>query len=101
MHSTQNKDDEAKMLPGVPASSPLRPRRGEPVILVFSQRPAARCAADASSSDRDVPPTIGELAVHLLARWSLPRMKLLAQGERGVSPAPASAHDPSWEDSDA
>lgn len=79
MHSTQISDDEAKMLAGIPASSSLRPRRGDPAILVFSQRPAAAHSADAEeaiSPDWEVPPTIGEMAVRLLAEWSKPRMML-------------------------
>lgn len=76
MHSTQNKDDDAKMLAGVPASSlPKRPPLGS-VILSFQARNAAASMAleEASSPDWEVPPTIGELAVRLVAEWKLPRI---------------------------
>lgn len=75
MHSTQNKDDDAKMLAGVPASSlPKRPPLGS-VILSFQARNAAASMAleDASSPVEGFEP-IGLLAVRLLARWSLPRI---------------------------
>jgi hypothetical protein len=78
-HSTQNKDDEAVSLAGVSASSPAR-RSGQPVILSFQARNAAASMAleEASSPDWEVPPTIGELAVRLVAEWKLPRIRLLA-----------------------
>jgi hypothetical protein len=94
-HSTQNKDDEAVSLAGVSASSPAR-RSGQPVILVFSQRPAARCVLADETSPIEGFEHIGEVSVRLMARWSLPKMTL-AQGRRGRNPAPASAHDP-WEE---
>lgn len=80
-HSTQNSDDEAKMLAGIPASSSLRPRRGDPVILSFqADRRRYLGLEEASSPDWEVPPTIGELAVKIVSRFSLPRVKVLAQG---------------------
>lgn len=88
------KDDEAVSLPGVSASSPAR-RSGQTVILSFqADRRRYLGLEDASSPDWEVPPTIGELAVKIVARFSLPRIKALAQGRRGPSPAPASAHSP-------
>lgn len=84
-----------------PVSS-LRPRRGDPVILSFqADRRRYLGLEEASSPDWEVPPTIGELAVRIVGRFKLPKVKVLAQGRRGRNPAPASAHDPSWEDSDA
>jgi hypothetical protein len=81
-----------------PVSS-LRPRRGDPVIQIRAYR---RPIGSEEASDPDTFESIGSLAVHLVARFSLPRMQMtLAQGRRGRNPAPASAHDPSWEDSDA
>lgn len=73
-HSTQNKDDDAELLAGSPASSLVR-RSGQPVIAVFSQRTAARCAADESDLDEGVS-SLGSLSVRLMAEWKLPRMKL-------------------------
>ncbi|MDR9777229.1 hypothetical protein RJJ65_32240 [Rhizobium hidalgonense] len=73
---TQNKDDEAVSLAGVPASSSLRARRRDPVIQIRAyRRPIG--SEEASSPDDDVPVSIGELAVKLVAEWSLPRMRLL------------------------
>jgi hypothetical protein len=68
----------------------------KPVILVFSQRPAARISPADETSPIEGFEHIGEVSVRLLARWSLPKM-MLAQGRRGRNPAPASAHDP-WEE---
>jgi hypothetical protein len=60
----------------------------KPAVLVFSQRPAAqRAEAGARSTDGDVPPTIGDLAVRLLAEWSLPRMRLLGSSGRDDDPS--------------
>jgi hypothetical protein len=80
---TQIIGDEGAALAGALApSSRSGTRRREPVIQVFSQRPAAqRAAEEAISPDWEVPPTIGEMAVRLLAEWSLPRMKMLARDE--------------------
>lgn len=73
-HSTQNKDDEAVSLAGVSASSPAR-RSGQTVILSFqADRRRYLGLEEASSPDWEVPPTIGELAVRLLAEWKLPRI---------------------------
>lgn len=92
-HSTQNKDDDAELLAGSPASSlPKRPPLGIPTILVFSQRPAARSAADETSPIEGFE-HIGEVSVRLVSEWSRPRMTL-ARGNGGVSLAPASAHRP-------
>jgi hypothetical protein len=100
MHTgvTQNHSDEASLLAGIPASSRSGPAAQVPVILVFSRAGCRRPigSEEASSPDWDVPPTIGELAVLMMARFTLPRMTL-AQGRRGLNPAPASAHDP-WEE---
>lgn len=59
-----------------PMSRPAEATR-EPVILVFSQRPAARCAADETSPIEGFE-HIGEVSVRLLARFTLPRIRLLA-----------------------
>lgn len=80
--STQISDDEAKMLAGIPASSSLRPRRGDPVIQIRAyRRPIG--SEEANSLDDDVPVSIGELAVKLVAEWSLPRMRLLPASREG------------------
>jgi hypothetical protein len=66
-----------------PMSRPAEATR-EPVIQIRAyRRPIG--SEEASSPDWDVPPTIGELAVRLVARWSLPRMKML--------PSPREAND--------
>lgn len=66
-----------------PMSRPAEATR-EPTILVFSQRPAALGAlADDSSLDADVPVSIGELSVRLLARFTLPRMRFLPPSREG------------------
>jgi hypothetical protein len=97
MHSIQNKDDEAVSLAGVSASSPAR-RSGQTVILSFqADRRRYLGLEEASSPDWEVPPTIGELAVRIVGRFKLPKVKVLAQGRRGLNPAPASAHS-SWEE---
>lgn len=75
---------ETQGLAGLYEASPLRPAgvTQEPVVLVFSQRPAARCAADESDLDEGVS-SLGSLSVRLLAEWSLPRMKMLARDQEG------------------
>jgi hypothetical protein len=78
MHTgvTQNHSDEASLLAGIPASSRSGPAAQVPVILILSARSRPIGSEDASSPDWDVPPTIGELAVRLVAQWSLPYCKL-------------------------
>ncbi len=81
MHTgiTQNHSDEANgLLAGIPASSRSGPAAGIPVISILradSRRPEG--SEDASSPDWDVPPTVGELAVKLIAEFSLPRCQML------------------------
>lgn len=80
---TQILGDEGAALAGALApSSRSGTRRREPTILVFSQRPAARCAADESDLDEGVS-SLGSLSVRLLAEWKLPRMKMLARDQEG------------------
>ncbi|ANL02670.1 hypothetical protein [Rhizobium phage RHEph18] len=82
MHTgvTQNSEDnETEMLAGVPASLSPRLRRREPVIQVFSQRPAAQRAGEESDLDEGVS-SLGSLSVRLLAEWSKPRMMLPPPG---------------------
>lgn len=78
-------DSEALAFPEVRTSLSAVRRSGQPVILQF-QKPVVAAASmaleDASSSDWDVPPTIGELAVKLVADWSLPRLLVLTQRTR-------------------
>jgi hypothetical protein len=79
-------DNETEMLAGVPASLSPRPRRREPVIQVFSQRPAAAHSAEADAIESDGESSfvsIGSIAVRLLAEWSLPRMQMLARDSEG------------------
>jgi hypothetical protein len=78
-----SEDDDAELLAGSPASSlPKRPPLGIPVIQIRAyRRPIG--SEEASSPDWDVPPTIGELAVRLVARFTLPRMKMLARDQEG------------------
>jgi hypothetical protein len=64
-----------------PMSRPAEATR-EPTILVFSQRPAARCAADETSPIEGFE-HIGEVSVRLLARFTLPRMKMLPPSREG------------------
>jgi len=80
-------DDQNKILPGIKSqSSPMVRRSGQPVILIHSHRQPASAAASAGSGDAisstDGPQSVGEIAVRLLAEWSLPRMSLPpARGE--------------------
>jgi hypothetical protein len=100
-HSTHIANGETQGLAGPYEASPLRPAgvTREPVILVFSQRPAARCVlADAMEPDEGFE-SLGSIAVRLVASFRRPKMTLV-QNPRGRGSAPA-AHDPSWEDSDA
>jgi hypothetical protein len=92
--STQNKDDDAELLAGFPASSlPKRPPLGIPVIQIRAyRRPIG--SEEASSPDDDFPVSIGELAVKLVAEWSLPRMRMLGPSGRRDDP---SAEEPIWE----
>lgn len=78
-----------------PVSSLPKPPLGSVIQIRAYRRPIG--SEEASSPDDDVPVSIGELAVKIVARFSLPRVKVLAQGRRGLNPAPASAHDP-WEE---
>jgi hypothetical protein len=88
MHSTQNKDDDAKMLAGVPASSlPKRPPLGSVIQIRAYRRPIG--SEEASSPDDDVPVSIGELAVKIVARFSLPRMQMMLASSREVDDASA------------
>jgi hypothetical protein len=85
MHSTQNKDDDAELLAGFPASSLVRRSRGQPVIQVFSQRPAAAQSAEADAVEPDGESSfvsIGSIAVRLVSEWSRPRMMLGPSGRR-------------------
>lgn len=66
---------------GLASPSAQAPAAGSHVIPFFLQGPVAAASMaleDASSSDWDVPPTIGELAVRLVADWSLPRLVVMA-----------------------
>lgn len=82
MHTgvTQNSEEDrsAGSVGGAvaPVSSPARRVVGQPVILVFSQRPAARGSADAMEPDEGFEP-LGSIAIRLMAEWSLPRMRML------------------------
>nr|MBB5663233.1 hypothetical protein [Rhizobium leguminosarum] len=79
-----NSSDEAVLLAGIPAPSRSGPAAGIPVISILraeSRRPEG--SEDASSPDWDVPPTIGELAVRLVANFRLPSCKLLRLDQRG------------------
>jgi hypothetical protein len=89
---------ETQSLAGPYEASPLRPAEAtrEPVILVFSQRPAARCALADETSPIEGFEHIGEVSVRLVAMWSRPKMTLV-QNPRGRGSAPASAHS-SWEE---
>jgi hypothetical protein len=93
---TQILGDEGAALGGALApSSRSGTRRREPVIQIRAYR---RPIGSEEASDPDTFESIGSLAVHVVARFSLPRMQMmLAQGRRGLNPAPASAHDP-WEE---
>lgn len=55
-----------------------RSAAGEPSVILQFQKPAVAAASmaleDASSSDWDVPPTIGEPAIKLVADWKLPKI---------------------------
>jgi hypothetical protein len=65
-----------------PMSRPAEATR-EPTILVFSQRPAARCVlADAMDPDEGFE-SLGSIAVRLVSEWSLPRVRLLPPSREG------------------
>lgn len=73
-------DDGTSVLPGIKIPSSSVRRSGQPVILVFSQRPAARFAeADAMEPDEGFE-SLGSIAVRLLAEWKLPRLMLAPSG---------------------
>lgn len=83
MHSTQNKDDDAEMLAGVPASSLLRRPPPGADILEF-QTPHRRPVGleDAIEPDGESSfVSIGSIAVRLVSEWSRPRMMLPASRE--------------------
>jgi hypothetical protein len=86
MSVTHIANGETQGLAGPYEASPLRPAgvTQEPVILVFSQRPAARKSpADESDLDEGVS-SLGSLSVCLVSEWSRPRMKMLpSPGGRG------------------
>lgn len=69
---------ETQGLAGPYEASPSRPAgvTQEPVILVFSQRPAARCVLADETSPIEGFEHIGEVSVRLLARFTLPRLML-------------------------
>lgn len=93
---SNEEDSEALAFGEVGTSLSTARRAGQPVILVFSQRPAARCVlADAMEPDEGFE-SLGSIAVRLVASFRRPKMTLV-QGRRGRNPAPASAHDP-WEE---
>jgi hypothetical protein len=74
-HSIHIANGETQGLAGPYEASPLRPAgvTREPVIQIRAyRRPIG--SEEASSPDDDVPVSIGELAVRLVARWSLPRI---------------------------
>lgn len=79
-------DSEALAFPEVRTSLPMVRRSRDPVILVFSQRPAARCAADAMEPDEGFEP-LGSIAVRLVARWALPRIRLLGSPRGNGDPS--------------
>lgn len=68
-------DEGAALAGAIAPSSRSGTRRREPVIAVFSQRPAAHSAGDESDLDEGVS-SLGSLSVRLLAQWSKPRMML-------------------------
>jgi len=80
MHTgvTQNTNDEAVSLAGVAASSFSGPAAREASVIQFS-RPSA--AASLALEDATLPSTfesVGEVAVRLVGRWKLPRVKVQA-----------------------
>lgn len=82
MHmNTNDREDSATFLPGSDAlPSPAR-RAGQTVI--FFPYPQPRTAAlwdeDEASVSDELPPSIGTLAVKLVAEWSLPRLQVFVQ----------------------
>lgn len=70
-------DSEALAFPEVRTSLPAVRRSGQPVILEFQAHCRRPRGLDASSSDWDVPPTIGELAVRIVGQFDLPRVVVL------------------------
>jgi hypothetical protein len=81
---------ETQGLAGPYEASPLRPAgvTREPVIQIRAyRRPIG--SEEASSPDDDVPVSIGELAVKIVARFSLPRMQMMLASSREVDDASA------------
>lgn len=69
-------DEGAALAGAIAPSSRSGARRRVPVIQIRAyRRPIG--SEEANSLDDDFPVSIGELAVRLLAEWSLPRMKML------------------------
>lgn len=80
--------DEGAALAGAyeAPSSRSGTRRREPVIQIRAyRRPIG--SEEANSLDDDVPVSIGELAVKLVAEWSSPRMRLLGSSGRTDDPS--------------
>lgn len=83
MHkTTEERDNGFSFLPG--SSDPLSPaRRAVQTVIPFptpSHRTAAPGWDDASSLDDDVY-ELGELAVRLVADWSLPRLQVFVAAD--------------------
>ncbi|MBX5131632.1 hypothetical protein HJB80_02855 [Rhizobium lentis] len=70
---TQNKDDDAEMLAGVPASSLLRRPPPGADILEFQTARRLVGLEDAMEPDEGFEP-LGSIAVRLIAEWKLPRI---------------------------
>jgi hypothetical protein len=84
---TQILGDEGTALAGALApSSRSGTRRREPVIQIRAYR---RPIGSEEASDPDTFESIGSLAVHVVARFSLPRMQMMLASSREVDDASA------------
>jgi hypothetical protein len=75
--STQIVGDEGTALAGAKTpSSRSGPSRREPVVLIHQHPSAAASDAGDAISPDESPQSVGEIAVRLVARWTLPRMQM-------------------------
>lgn len=97
----EDRKAEASVAGGMPSGLRSGPAARETVIVQFPfQSPVAAASMaleDASSSDWDVPPTIGELAIKLVGQWELPRISCWRQA-KGEEPAASHHHGSEWEE---
>lgn len=94
MHSTQNIGDEADRFGHADRELSASSRSAAPAgtVIKFQARTAAASMALEDASSLDTFESLGELAVRLVADWSLPRLVCWRQGEE--EPAASTAQTP-------